>query len=435
MDGGRNVVVTGYSYASGSGNDYYTAKYAATDGALLWEKRYDGPANVDDYPTALAVDSSGNVVVTGISNGGESGNDYYTAKYASADGALLWENRYNGPANSEDFAKTVAVDRSGNVVVTGSSIVSGSSYDYYTAKYASEDGALLWERRYNGPANGDHYPTSLAVDSSGNVVVTGSSYGIGSSAYYYTAKYAAADGALLWEKSGPSGGASRVAVDGRGTVVVTGYSFNSSGNTDYYTAKYAAADGALLWEKRYNGPANGNDGASSLALGPSGMVAITGSSIGSNGTYDYATVVYRDTPTPVSFAAWAACSGLTGTAAAANADPDGDGLPNGVEYILGGIPTVPGTSGRPAVTTSGSNMVFTFPRDDASETPGITLTVETGTDLMTWPTVFTIGPNTGASSPGVSIVEKGTAPDTITVTIAQGTDMHMFARLRVTIAR
>ena len=67
---------------------------------------------------------------------------------------------------------------------------------------------------------------------------------------------------------------------------------------DYYTAKYAAADGALLWEMRYNGPANGDDYPSSLALGPNGMVVVAGSSARSSG-YDYATVVYREGLPPV----------------------------------------------------------------------------------------------------------------------------------------
>ena len=79
-------------------------------------------------------------------------------------------------------------------------------------------------------------------------------------------------------------------------------------------------------------------------------------------------------------------------------------------------------------------MVFTFLRDDSSETPDVTLTIESGTDLVTWPAVFTIGPDTAASSPGVSIAENGTAADTITVTIPQGPDKAKFARLKVTIS-
>src|SRR6185369_12907050 len=67
-----------------------------------------------------------------------------------------------------------------------------------------------------------------------------------------------------------------------------------------YTAKYASADGMLLWEKRYNGPVNEGDrvsGSHSVALGRNGIVAITGTS-----SSDYATVLYRDDVDPVSIA-------------------------------------------------------------------------------------------------------------------------------------
>ena len=306
VDAGGNVVVTGGS-DNGTNDDYYTARYAAADGALLWEKRYNGPGNNSDIATAIALDRSGNVVVTGQSIGSGSGYDYYTAKYAEANGALLWEKRYNGPANGYDFASAVAIDSNGNVVVTGGSH-NGTNYDYYTAKYAAMDGVLLWEHRYNGPANGNDFAYAAAIDSNGNVVVTGYSDN-GTNTDYYTAKYAAADGALLWEKryNSPANGddaATAVAADASGNAVVTGWSHNGI-NYDYCTVKYAAADGALLWEKRYNGPANEDDlvsDTSSLALGPNGMVVITGHSIGSSGSYDFATVVYRETLPAVSIA-------------------------------------------------------------------------------------------------------------------------------------
>jgi len=100
-----------------------------------------------------------------------------------------WVQRYNGPGNSYDQAQAVAVDGSGSVVVTGYSIVSGYNDDYYTAKYAAVNGALLWERRYNGSANNDDYAKAVALDGSGNAVVTGYSYN-GAPNYdsdYYTA--------------------------------------------------------------------------------------------------------------------------------------------------------------------------------------------------------------------------------------------------------
>jgi hypothetical protein len=79
----------------------YPAQAAVTE---AWVHRYSGLAQ------AAAVDGSGNVVVTG-----DFAKDYYTAKYAVADGALLGEKRLNGPANSEDEARALAVDGNGNV--------------------------------------------------------------------------------------------------------------------------------------------------------------------------------------------------------------------------------------------------------------------------------------------------------------------------------
>ena len=70
---------------------------------------------------AMAVDSSNNVIVTGYSAGSEGDYDYATIKYSSA-GVPLWTNRYNGPANSEDEPIAVAVDGSNNVIVTGYSL-------------------------------------------------------------------------------------------------------------------------------------------------------------------------------------------------------------------------------------------------------------------------------------------------------------------------
>ncbi len=284
-DGSGNVVVTGTSL-NGSNNDIYTAKYAAADGALVWENRYNGPANGDDWGLSVAVDGTGNAIVTGFSRGsGTTGNDIYTAKYAAADGALLWEKRYDGTGHYDDLANSVAVDAAGNVAIVGVSKGVGSM-DYYTAKYAAADGALLWEKRYEGPGTRDDLAYSVAMDSAGNVVVTGGSSNTNNANFsnndFYTAKYAAANGALLWEKryNGPANQAdvaTSVAVDGSGNVVVTGYSYNSS-SEDIYTAKYAAATGALVWEKRYNGAVDGRDRGASIAVDAAGNVAITGES-------------------------------------------------------------------------------------------------------------------------------------------------------------
>jgi hypothetical protein len=133
VDGSNNIIVTGYSTGSGSGQDYATIKYSSA-GVPLWTNLYNGPGNDDDHAVAVAVDGSANVVVTGYSTGSGSGCDYATIKYSSA-GVPLWTNRYNGPGNAGDSAEAVAVDHSGNVIVTGYSTGSGGESDFATIKY------------------------------------------------------------------------------------------------------------------------------------------------------------------------------------------------------------------------------------------------------------------------------------------------------------
>jgi len=291
VDAAGNVIVTGFSVGDGGTNDYYTVKYRGTDGGLVWEKRYNGPAGADvgsifgampgDIAYAVAVDGDGNAVVTGSSCSSRFNTDYYTARYAAADGALLWEKRYDGPwgNHAPDVAIAVLVDRKGDVLVTGYSFIDPLNQDFYTAKYSGANGAPLWEKRFDGSTHNYDGPLAMAIDNGGNAIVTGFSLTSGSSSYdYYTAKYAASNGALLWEKrynaSNQVDVATSIATDTNDNVIVTGYSYGGSQpfpHSDSYTVKYAGADGLELWGRRYGGSSE-----SALAVDKSGNVITTG---------------------------------------------------------------------------------------------------------------------------------------------------------------
>jgi len=294
VDGTGNVYVTGMSTGSGTERDYLTIKYNST-GDTLWVRRYNGPGNGTDYAVALAVDRTGNVYVTGYSAGIGTGDaDYATIKYNSA-GDTLWVRRYNGPGNGFDIARALAVDGTGNVYVTGYTFGSGTGYDYVTIKYNSA-GDTLWVRRYNGPGNGFDFALALAVDGTGNVYVIGYGHGSGTGYDYATIKYNSA-GDTLWVRryNGPGNGAdwaNAIAVDGAGNVYVTGSSFGSGIVNDYATIKYNSA-GDTLWVARYNGPGNDADVAYGLAMDGTGNVYVTGNSTGSGTGDDYATVKYN----------------------------------------------------------------------------------------------------------------------------------------------
>ncbi|MEO0090986.1 MAG: SBBP repeat-containing protein [candidate division WOR-3 bacterium] len=296
VDNYGNVYVTGFSFSSGTYEDYVTLKYDV-NGNLLWERRYNGPGNGYDEANALFVDNYGNVYVTGFSYGSGTWYDYATLKY-DANGNLLWERRYDTPRNGDDGATSLFVDNFGNVYVTGYSLGSGTYYDYATLKYDG-NGNLLWERRYNGLGNDKDYAASLFVDNFGNVYVTGYSLGSGTSFDYATLKYDA-DGNLLWERryngvENDSDYATSLFVDNDGNVYVTGFSKGSGTYYDYATLKYDA-NGNLLWEIRYNGSGNWYDSPTALFVDNDGNVYVTGGSYGSNTYFDYATIKYIQRP-------------------------------------------------------------------------------------------------------------------------------------------
>jgi len=88
-------------------------------------------------------------------------------------------NRYNGTGNGNDGAQAIALDKDGNVLVTGYSVGGSSNKDYATIAYSSS-GLPLWTNRFNGTGNGDDNPLTrscLAIGSDGAVFVTGASTG------------------------------------------------------------------------------------------------------------------------------------------------------------------------------------------------------------------------------------------------------------------
>jgi len=270
-----------------SGGLFAVYKYSPA-GSVVWKRSYgDGQLNI---PTAMAIDAAGNVYLTGLSNLSgaqitEELPDYLTVKWNSA-GTFQWARKYDGASPGEGYnvATAIAVDGSGNVYITGASQRDGQ-IGYGTVKYNSA-GTLLWDQRYTGLTTGDDRALAITRDISGFVYVTGRSEGAIATIKYNN------DGAQIWVQRESSGGAEGrvIKVDGFSNVYVAGktgttmalvkYNFagtkqwlqtggsalhamelDASGNIyvtgtangDGLTRKYSSA-GTTLWSKTNDSP-------------------------------------------------------------------------------------------------------------------------------------------------------------------------------------
>lgn len=306
----------GGALRSGGGYDILLASYAP-DGAHRWSHGYGGPT--DDSASSVAVDGSGNVVLTGYYTGqanlggavlpGAGGTDVFLARY-NADGKHLWSRGYGGPG--DDFGNRVASDSTGGVALTGffhdrislggPDLTGAGGADAFVARL-SADGKHLWSRGAGG--QGDEGGTGVYIDASGATFVLGSyhspvDFGGGAIAArgpsnMFLAKLGPT-GAHVWSKGFPGTDQLHTsAVTGDASGVVAVGSFNDKldlgggalTNGGIFVARYTT-DGVHQWSRRFGG--NSNSDPSSATLDSSGALYVSG---GFGGTVDFGAGPYQ----------------------------------------------------------------------------------------------------------------------------------------------
>lgn len=334
VDSFGNTFVTGYfssptinfgtftlTNTSGYSNMFIT-KYAP-NGNVIWAKSAEGPGEI--IANSIAVDGAGNAYVTGeyfgqyISFGVNPfdtlyysdicfncGRDYFLVKYDSS-GNLLWAKGTQLDSTAgfgTEYSKSVTVDVYGNSYIAGTfdvPIIFGSDTllsegvgNIFLAKFDS-NGNSIWAKRAGGMDSDK--ATSLAVDASGNIIMTGfyqdgaitfDSITLNNPGYNSTflVKYDSS-GSVLWAKS-PHGSnfnaSTSIVVDSLENIYLTGYfngttiifetdTVNETGMFNIFLAKYAP-NGNVIWATGAGG--SNNNRATSVAVNSSGNIYIAG---------------------------------------------------------------------------------------------------------------------------------------------------------------
>lgn len=244
-----------------------------------WVVRYNGLNNSNDIAYSLAVDDTGNVFVTGGSNE-ESSSCLTTIKYNSS-GIQQWLSRYYGTANGPNEARSIKLDKNGNVYVVGTACVSYSlQTDIVTIKY-NPAGIQQWLSAYKSQINGNCWGASLVLDDSNNVYVAGTRMDSLEGYDFVTIKYSPS-GVQQWVKlyNGPSNYTdyvSKIIIDDSRNLYVSGISWTTPLVFEYAIVKYSSS-GVQQWVIRQFGSDNTSDYKHGIAVDRLGYVFFAGSS-------------------------------------------------------------------------------------------------------------------------------------------------------------
>ncbi|MBO1048263.1 MAG: hypothetical protein HEQ10_11150 [Dolichospermum sp. DEX182a] len=263
VDSNGNSYVIGKTYGAFAGNvtqgayDAYIAKYD-TNGTQTWIKQFG--TNQDDEAIGVSLDSNDNIYVLGSTAGAFAGNtnvsglDVFVSKYNSS-GTQAWVKQLGSSGNNYANINGISTDSTGNVFITGytdgtfSGNTSLGSYDGFVAKYSST-GTLDWVQQFG--TTSEDYSIASKTDSAGNTYVAGWTSGqlTGNTALGgydgFLAKYNTS-GTRLWVKQfGTSSNdyANGLSIDKLGNIYVSGWTdgsfptYTNQGGQDSYIALF-----------------------------------------------------------------------------------------------------------------------------------------------------------------------------------------------------
>ncbi len=252
VDASDNIYVAGVTSTSGNLNDFnfLVLKYNS-GGTKIWHQTFNGTGSGTDVPTGIIANST-RVYVCGASKGSTTNMDYWALRLTASNGSLEWQKRYDY-AGLDDIPANMAVDASGNVVLTGSSAASALNWEVATVKYGSSNGSLLNENRVPNDGNlGLTKPSAITKDPSGNFIVSGIKTTNGTHFDIRTVKLTSTLG-VSWVQDYDSGAkvdsVSAIVCDASGGITLTGWSSTQQGGSDILTLKYKG-DGNLAWAKK-----------------------------------------------------------------------------------------------------------------------------------------------------------------------------------------
>ena len=271
-DSSDNIYVVGMSGEMFSMGNLTLSKFSNT-GVSLWNVEWGGTDR--DRGDAIAIDSSDNIYIAGTTQSFSTGpaGDICLLKYESS-GFLHWFKTWGG-TTQHDYATDIAVDSEGNIYITGSTKDYGAGKrDMVLLKYNSS-GDFQWFKTWG--TSEEEWGDGVTIDSStGDIYIVGTSYYFPTSAWDIFVVGYNSSGEEKWSQTwdgGFSDYGGKISLDSRGGIYVTGMAEKTGGNEDFLLWKINTS-GNVEWNRTWGG--NPNDRGQDLITDSSDNVYIVG---------------------------------------------------------------------------------------------------------------------------------------------------------------
>ncbi|HEY1066947.1 MAG TPA: hypothetical protein VGE52_12580, partial [Pirellulales bacterium] len=182
---GNYVVVWASDLQDGSGFGVYGQRFNSSGVAQGAEFRVNSSTIGDQKWATVAMDSSGDFVVTWTSAGQDGGGyGVFAQRYNAAGVALGGEFQVNTTVASDQKWSTVAMDSTGNFVITWTAVgQDGFGQGVYAAQFTAAGVAVGGEFRVNTVTVGNQQRSAVAMDADGDYAIVWQSYGQDASSY------------------------------------------------------------------------------------------------------------------------------------------------------------------------------------------------------------------------------------------------------------
>lgn len=290
---GESVAVWSSLTQDGSGSGIYAQRYSAQGVAQGNEFHVNTfTTGAQDAP-AVAMDAVGNFTVTWNSAGQDgSGTGIYAQRFNSHGVALGSEFKVNTYTTGKQASPSIAMDAAGAFVISwDSSAQDGSGFGVYAKRFSTAGVVQGSEFRVNTWTTADQRSSSVAMDGAGNFVVgwvsafqDGSGYGVYGQRFNSAG---VAQGAEFRANTFTTGNQSAVAIamDATGDFVMTWHSgTQDSGGYGVYAQRYKSAGVAVGSEFKVNTFTTGTQDGPAVSMDAAGDFVVTWDSQNQDGS-------------------------------------------------------------------------------------------------------------------------------------------------------